>query len=478
MSNEEERYPTTDLVRFAKGEDLFREGSAGREMYILRSGRVRVSITKDNRSVTIAELGEGCHVGELSFIAAIPRTATVTALEPVIANRISSDVLSGDALSISGWAISIARVLVERIKRTTDLLGDYVAGGPHSASSDAVAKDANDEAVAEANAATEVIRLKGVFDRVQLNPVKNAIRKALLKHTEGIILDFSGIMDIDMEAMAFLSDLARNSWAKVGKIRLRNMQLIRNKIIGLRDINNLIIAAHLPTRRIEQGAYLIRQGETERSMFVVSFGEFNILKEEQETEPILLGKAQVGDVVGEMALLTEGRRSASVRAAKTSAVIEIAPKDFYANQYAVPDWFMRILDGLVDRLRSTNERLVQVSRVAEDQGGESREAPLRIELDRATPGTFSLSGTINLANMELVSPMIRSAIYSGQKNITLKMHDVQRIDKETIKYILNLDTALKKNGGRLILQGSHRHLLWLKDQGAERTLAGLLDQQT
>jgi CRP-like cAMP-binding protein len=447
-------------------------------MYILRSGRVRVSITKDERTVPITELGEGSTVGELSFISAIPRTATVTALEPVIANRISPDVLSGDAHSIDGWAISIARVLVDRIRRTTDLLGDYVAGTHQDPAESAGAPFGLKAAFAvEANSASGIIRLKGVFDRARLNSVKSAIRKTLLARPEGITLDFSAIMDIDMDALSFLSHLAQSSKAKTGNIQLRNMQLIRNKIAGIKEINSLIFAAHLPVRRVEPLTYLIRQGERERSMFVVSAGEFDILEEQEGAEPLLLGKAQVGDVVGEMSLLREGWRSASVRAAKTSSVIEIAPKDFYANLYAVPDWFMRLLDGLVDRLRDTNEMLFQASSGAEDRGdGEAQDTPMRIELDGRRPGTLSLSGTLNQVNMEQLSPMIKHAIYSGHKEITLKMYDVEKIDKEGIRYILNLHKGLKESGGRLILQGSHRHLLWLADLGAEEKLAGLQDQ--
>jgi len=475
MGQELENDPSTKLVRFARGENLFTEGSQTREMYILRSGRVRVSISKDGREVPITELGKGCHVGEMSFIAAIPRTATVTALEPVLASRVSPDVLVDDTLSVSGWAISIARVLVERIKRTTELLGDYIATGPHPVSAESAHAHSDEKAAFSIVEGAEegVLKLRGVFDKERVSPVKDSLRKAFLKRPEKVTLDFSGIIDIDVAALSYLVQIAKSSQAKAGRLQLRNMQLIRNKIAGMKEIKNLIESSRLPSRRVESGEYLIRQGERERSMFVISSGEFEILEEHEDGEAIQLGKAQSGDVVGEMSLLREGERSASVRAAKASSVIEITPKDFYSNLYSVPDWFMRILDGLVMRLRNTNEMLAQVTgKEREEPAGNGMENPIGIELDGAVPGVFALSGTITLANMEFLAPIIRHLLYSGQKDITIKLQKVQRIDRESIRYLMNLYMVLKDNGGQLHIQGNQKDLLWLKEKGGDESLAG------
>jgi len=466
--------PETKLVRFAQGEHLFLEGSTGREMYILRSGRVRVSISKDGRSVPITELGKGCHVGEMSFIAAIPRTATVTALEPVVANRVSPDILLDDAISISGWAISIARVMVERIKRTTELLGDYMSAGPHplSAESSSLQSDGKTDFSLRMDEAGGIIILKGTFCKDRIDEVKEGIRTALRKHPDGLVIDFSGIIDICSEALALLLQISKSAQAKDGKILLRNMQLIRNKIAGMKEIQNLIETSKLPVKRIVEGAFLIRQGERERSMFVIRSGEFDIFGEKKGQEPILLGKARAGDVVGEMSLLREGERSATVRAGKDSLVLEITPKEFFSNIYSVPDWFMQIIDGLVERLRNTNEMLAHVTaRNHETMVVSKMESPMRIEFDASTPGTFSLSGTMNLANMEYLVPMIRHLMFAGNKNIVINMENIEMIDKESIRYLLNLYMVLKESGGQLDLIGNHKYLLWLKKHNAEGTLA-------
>ncbi len=472
----EDLYPETKLLRFGTGDVLFKEGSESREMYIIRKGRVRVSLSKEGASVPITELGKGCHVGEMSFIAGIPRTATVTALEPVIANRISEDILKDDALSISGWALSIARVLVERIKRTTELLGDYMSSGPHpmAAEDTPQSEGAGFLPALEQNECNGELRLKGVFDQSQIDAVKARVRKALLKCADGIVIDFSGVIDADMESLGYLLQLAKSTPAQDGKIKLRNMQLIRNKVAGIKEIRSLIESSNLPVRRVEQGEVLIRQGDYERSMFVIRSGEFEILEEVKGQDPVFLGKSRSGDVVGEMSLLREGKRSATVKAVKTSTVLEITPREFFANVYTVPDWFMNILEGLVKRLRNTNEMLSHVTSLS--QKAEEKKVlkhPLTIEIDGESPGVFILSGSLSLGNVEYLSPMIRQLLYSGQKEITIRMNKVESIDPESIRYLLNLYMVLKENGGQLHLVGTQKQILWLKQKNREESIAGI-----
>lgn len=69
----------TDQLSVEPGEDVVVEGRPGREFFVILSGRVKV--TRNGRRV--AELGSGDHFGELALLVDSPRTATVTALEPL-----------------------------------------------------------------------------------------------------------------------------------------------------------------------------------------------------------------------------------------------------------------------------------------------------------------------------------------------------------------------------------------------------------
>lgn len=71
---------------FVVSEALTREGSVGHEFFILLSGTADVQ----TGGTTVATLGAGDHVGELSLLARAPRSATVVATTPVSAMVLSA----------------------------------------------------------------------------------------------------------------------------------------------------------------------------------------------------------------------------------------------------------------------------------------------------------------------------------------------------------------------------------------------------
>jgi CRP/FNR family transcriptional regulator, cyclic AMP receptor protein len=72
--------PARSVVeRFADGDVIVREGDTGREMYVIRSGRVEVSKSLGGRTVVLATLERGSFFGEMSLLESRPRNATVRA---------------------------------------------------------------------------------------------------------------------------------------------------------------------------------------------------------------------------------------------------------------------------------------------------------------------------------------------------------------------------------------------------------------
>src|SRR5881394_519617 len=66
----------------AVGTQLFHKGDTGDAMYLLETGRVRISITdEDRKEVTLAELAQGDFFGEMSIIDGRLRSADANVIE-------------------------------------------------------------------------------------------------------------------------------------------------------------------------------------------------------------------------------------------------------------------------------------------------------------------------------------------------------------------------------------------------------------
>ena len=110
------------LVRrsFAKDVLIFSEGSPGSALYIIESGQVRIYLTSSNgQQISLSVYGPGQVFGEISLLDGLPRSASVAALEPVIALALERDDFLPYMDAHPAVARSVIRVLSVRLRHTT-----------------------------------------------------------------------------------------------------------------------------------------------------------------------------------------------------------------------------------------------------------------------------------------------------------------------------------------------------------------------
>ena len=108
---------TSERVSFAPGQFLFHQGEMGDAAYILVEGEVSVLVNAGTR--VVARIGCNQVVGEIAVLGDVPRTASVRAETPLVALRISKEAFLGLLHDFPQVAVSMMRVVAQRLENTT-----------------------------------------------------------------------------------------------------------------------------------------------------------------------------------------------------------------------------------------------------------------------------------------------------------------------------------------------------------------------
>ncbi len=116
-------------MRLKSGEIVFEAGTAGNEMYIIKSGRVKVYRIFDDNEITFAEFGPGDAFGEMSLIDEYPRSASATALDDCVLlslPRVTFKQIVEKYPPVGvKLLLAVAEVFSKRMRKTDKLLETY-----------------------------------------------------------------------------------------------------------------------------------------------------------------------------------------------------------------------------------------------------------------------------------------------------------------------------------------------------------------
>lgn len=110
----------------------------------------------------------------------------------------------------------------------------------------------------------------------------------------------------------------------------------------------------LPRKKLKKGDYLFKEGETASEAYLIKNGYVSIWRTEDSKRISLATKAE-GEIIGEMALIDNTSRSASVTAESDLEVEVITKEELEAMLSNAPETLSVILHQLLESLRSSND---------------------------------------------------------------------------------------------------------------------------
>ncbi len=206
----------------------------------------------------------------------------------------------------------------------------------------------------------------------------------------------------------------------------------------LDELAELTTAGHYPA-----GFVLCREGAHEDTFYILASGEALITKKisDQEGERVLR-RVGYGDYVGEMALIQNAPRAASVRTLTPCAVLEMNKADFEAMLGRSPRMALSIIRSTLNRMRVNDqvaiEELQRTNRVLAHLDRNKLEFIEVAAHELRTPLTV-MKGYLNVLKMDpaLRANSLLNEVLDGLSKGTDRLHevvntmlDVTRVDSE------------------------------------------------
>ena len=120
---------TASRTKLYRKGPIFREGDKGDAMFVIKTGRVRITKNLHGIMVKIADLGPGDHFGEMALIEGVPRSATAIADSQVEADVYDRKALKELVASDPEFAFTMLQEMSHRLRQIDERLTDLVAKG-------------------------------------------------------------------------------------------------------------------------------------------------------------------------------------------------------------------------------------------------------------------------------------------------------------------------------------------------------------
>lgn len=111
--------------KLRKGTIIFFEGDTGDEMYIIKSGVVKIQRLESSREMILALFREGDYFGEMALITrGQTRSATAETIEPTVLYVLSRDNFIDFLMRTPSLMLKLLEITMERLRRTNEQIED------------------------------------------------------------------------------------------------------------------------------------------------------------------------------------------------------------------------------------------------------------------------------------------------------------------------------------------------------------------
>ena len=120
------------------------------------------------------------------------------------------------------------------------------------------------------------------------------------------------------------------------------------------------LVAHAVTRRVKKGTMLFRKGDPGSSLYAVCAGSVRISVPSEQGQDAIFNLIPPGELLGEIALLDGGARTADAMVIEDSELMVIERRDFIPLVREYPDVAMKLIEVVCSRLRRTSEQVEDI----------------------------------------------------------------------------------------------------------------------
>jgi len=276
---------------YERGTVVFRQGEVGHSVYIIQSGAVEVSQIQGHHEAVIAVLEKGDFFGEMALIDPEPRSCTVTAIGHTRLLSMTKNALLDRLRRDPGVMLHLLKGLSSRITETNQLLRSVIEG---------------DETLLSAG------------------EVNHGGGSAEVPPASGYIGKQPSTVSVPEQ------NEDKEDLSALGRLPF--------------DVSEGVL--------FEPGARIFSQGDPGDALYIISEGEVEIFQESEKGKCVLarLGR---GQFFGEMALIGDQFRTATVVAVTPIRVIVLKRSEFLEKTRLMPELGLYVLQVMTRRLRHT-----------------------------------------------------------------------------------------------------------------------------